>query len=68
MPIRSALRAAGDHPGRLRVLCFQNGCHPLGAMTLTALVRAADQADSATAEPPTGAADPGSARSDAAHL
>ena len=42
LPIQFKLRASEIGPGRLRVLCFQNG-QPLGAMTLTSLVVAADQ-------------------------
>ena len=42
LPLQFKLRASEIGPGRLRVLCFQNG-QPLGAMTLTALVVAADQ-------------------------
>lgn len=42
LPLQFKLRASEIGPVRLRVLCFQNG-QPLGAMTLAALVVAADQ-------------------------
>jgi len=42
LPIQFRLCASEIGPGRLRVLCFQNG-QPLGAMTLTSLVVTADQ-------------------------
>jgi hypothetical protein len=42
LPIQFKLRASEIGPGRIRVLCFQNG-QPLGAITLTPTVIAADQ-------------------------
>jgi hypothetical protein len=42
LPIQFKLCASEIGPGRLRVLCFQNG-QPLGAITLISLVVAADQ-------------------------